>query len=482
MSLFADPSDKVGAAALRLAGAWKSEDLRLAMIRIAGANTVGPERRQAAVAALVDLGDLTSVNDLARIAAGNKPFAVRRDAAIGLAALDTRKAADLAGLLLHTSPPAGEDVEPLFTAFLRQKGGAAALADVFKAQTPAKDAARVGMRVLAGLGVQAPELTAALQTATGQVGLKRKLDAAELQRLTKLVQTEGDPMRGEAVFRRPELGCMQCHALGGAGGKVGPDLSGIGTSAQLDYLIESVILPSKVVREGFTTAVVSTLDGKTYSGVVQRESATELVLRDPIRDEIVIPVKEIEEKRIGGSLMPEGLDHTLTDAELADVVRFLSELGRPGPFAVTHIRAARTWQRLASSPERLLVLDDAALSAVLRNDQTLAWAPLYSQVSGNLPLRDALAAPDSTAIFARCTLEVTTAGKLRLNLGDARAVALWVDGMATQARDAVTLDLAQGMHTLTFRVDLKARPDPHLRCELTDVPGSPAQSRFVGGR
>lgn len=129
-------------------------------------------------------------------------------------------------------------------------------------------------------------------------------------------------MRGEAVFRRPELGCQQCHALGGAGGKVGPDLSGIGTSAQLDYLIESVVLPSKVVREGYTTAVVVTNDGKAYTGVVRRESPTELVLRDPLRDEIVIPVKDIDEKKVGGSLMPEGLDHSLTDAELADLVRF----------------------------------------------------------------------------------------------------------------------------------------------------------------
>jgi putative heme-binding domain-containing protein len=296
------------------------------------------------------------------------------------------------------------------------------------------------------------------------------------------VQTQGDPVRGEAVFRRAELGCMQCHALGGAGGKVGPDLSGIGTSAQLDYLVESVILPSKVVREGYTTAVVSTVDGKTYSGVIQRESPSELVLRDPVRDEIVIPVKEIDEKRIGGSLMPEGLDQTLTDAELADLVRFLSELGRPGPFAVTHIRAARTWQRLASPPERLLVLDDKALGTALRDDPALAWAPLYSQVSGNVPLRDALSAPDSPVVVARCTLEVTTAGKLRLNLGDARAVALWIDDVATPAQDAVTLDLLQGMHTLTFRVDLKARSDPQLRCELTDVAGSPAQARFVGGR
>jgi putative heme-binding domain-containing protein len=474
--LLADANPSVGAAALRLAGAWKSAGLRAALTRWAGAATSDPERRRAAVDALVELGGPLSIDELARIASLDKsPFAVRRDAIVGLAALDTRKAADPAARLLAKAPPAGEDVAPLFTAFLRQKTGAPALANVLKAQAPAKDAARVGLRVLAGLGVQAPELTAALHAATGQVGLKRKLDAAELRRLIKLVQTQGDPVRGEAVFRRAEIGCLQCHALGGAGGKVGPDLSGIGTSAQLDYLIESVVLPSKVVREGYTTAVVATLDGKTYTGVVQRETPTELVLRDPVRDEIVIRVKDIEEKRVGGSLMPDGLDHTLTDGELADLVRFLSELGRPGPFAVTYVRVARTWQRLTALAERYLALDDAALGQALRDDTSLSWTPVYSEVSGNLPLTDAVT-------IVRCTLEVTTAGKLRLNLHDAGGIALWLDGTVREVHNVVALDLPRGMHTLTLRIDARQRANARLRCELADVPGSAAQARFVGGR
>ena len=157
-----------------------------------------------------------------------------------------------------------------------------------------------------------------------------------MKRWIARVQTQGDAARGEAVFRRGTLGCFQCHALGGAGGRVGPDLSGIGTSAQLDYLIESVLLPSKVVREGYTTAHVVTTDGRFFSGVVKRESPKEIVLKDPLRDEIVISAADIEDKRVGGSLMPDGLDQSLTDAELADLFRFLAELGKPGPFGVSH--------------------------------------------------------------------------------------------------------------------------------------------------
>jgi putative heme-binding domain-containing protein len=383
---------------------------------------------------------------------------------------------------LRQAPPPGEDLAALFTAFARQKGGPQALAAVLAARPPARDAARVGVRVLAGLGVQAPELATTLQAAAGQAGQRRKLDPAELKRLIGLVQAHGDPVRGEAVIRRPELGCLQCHALGGAGGRVGPELSGIGTSAQLDYLIESIVLPSKVVREGYTTAHVTTADGKAYSGVIVRESPTQLVLRDPVREEIVIPVKEIEEKRVGGSLMPDGLDQSLTDAELADLVRFLSELGRPGPFAVTHVRVARSWQALASPPERLLVLDDAALGKALQEDSRLIWTSVTSKVSGHLPVREARATSAGAVVFARCHLEVTTPGKLRLALNDARGLRLWVDGRPAEAGAAVTLELTRGVHVLTFRVDLQQRQDTHLRCELTDVPPSAAQGRFVSGR
>jgi hypothetical protein len=180
--------------------------------------------------------------------------------------------------------------------------------------------------------------------------------------------------------------------------------------------------------------------------------------------------------------MPEGLDHALTDAELADLVRFLSELGRPGPFAVTHIRVARTWQRLGSPPERWLALDAGALGKAVREDSGLGWAPLYATVSGDLPVRDIQATPDSATGFVRCTLEVTTSGKLGLDLKDARGVSLWVDGTATEAREVVALDLAHGIHVLTFRVDLKLRHNLPLHCELADVPGSPAQARFLAGR
>ena len=71
-------------------------------------------------------------------------------------------------------------------------------------------------------------------------------------------RTQGDPARGETVFRGTLTNCVSCHAIGGAGGKVGPDLSAVGTGLPMDMVIESVLWPNRQVKEGFMTTAVIT--------------------------------------------------------------------------------------------------------------------------------------------------------------------------------------------------------------------------------
>jgi putative heme-binding domain-containing protein len=477
-TLFHHANPALAAAAMRLAGAWKLEKLRPELARAAG--TAGP-RQYAAVRALVDLGGPESVRRLEALTGPGRPYGVRAEALAGLAALDVRKAAALAAPLLRQPVGPGQDPSVVFTALLQRAGGQAALAAALKRQPPSADAARVGLRVVNGLGTPAPALRAVLQSASGEAGRERKLDAAELRRLVKLVQTQGDPARGEAVFRRPALSCLQCHAIAGAGGHVGPDLATVGASGPVDYLLESVLLPSKVVKDGYTTAHVVTKDGRVLSGVIVRESPRELVLRDPTHDEIVIPAADIEERTTGGSLMPSGLDESLTDAELADLVRFLSELGRPGPYGPSHVPVARRWEHLGPVPESLPTLDDAALGKALHKDARLPWAPAYALASGDLPLDEVGDKAHGVAVV-RCRLDVAAAGKVQLVLPDAAGVTLWVDGAAVPAGRRVPLDLTRGVHTVALRIDLGRRKGSRLRCELAVPAVSSARAAFVAGR
>src|SRR4029077_17930236 len=94
---------------------------------------------------------------------------------------------------------------------------------------------------------------------------------------------------------------------------------------------------------------VMTKSGDILSGVRVRQSDKELVLRDAARDEMIIPLDSIEKKKEIGSIMPAGLADLLTDAEFLDLVRFMSELGKPGPYAVTAAPVVRRWRVPAPS-------------------------------------------------------------------------------------------------------------------------------------
>src|SRR5207247_9360567 len=105
----------------------------------------------------------------------------------------------------------------------------------------------------------------------GNLAVKKDPTAEEIKSLTADSLKLGDAVRGELVFRRKELQCLACHAIGGAGGQVGPDLTSIGARAQPDYLVESLLLPNRAIKEGYHTLDVTKLDGKIVSGVKVRE-------------------------------------------------------------------------------------------------------------------------------------------------------------------------------------------------------------------
>ena len=150
------------------------------------------------------------------------------------------------------------------------------------------------------------------------------------------VLDRGDAARGEAIFRRVEQACLKCHAIAGAGGRVGPDLVSIGASA--GRLFDRIDPAAKRQDQGelsLTHHRGRWPDHQRHQGA---QTDKELVLRDVEDHEVAIPRDAIEEKKEGGSLMPVGLSDGLTRGELVDLVRFLSELGKVGPYAVSQAR------------------------------------------------------------------------------------------------------------------------------------------------
>lgn len=142
-----------------------------------------------------------------------------------------------------------------------------------------------------------------------------ELSDAQLNRIL-LKRREGDVGRGKKIYNRAELSCVKCLAVGGEGGNIGPDLSSIGSAAPADYLVESLIQPSKKIKEGSRMTLIITEDGDVISGLVVREDDNVLIIRNAAGNENRVAKSIIASRHTGSkSMMLSGLVASLREDE-----------------------------------------------------------------------------------------------------------------------------------------------------------------------
>jgi putative membrane-bound dehydrogenase-like protein len=135
---------------------------------------------------------------------------------------------------------------------------------------------------------------------------------------------DGDLRRGQLIFNSPKAACASCHTMGYLGGKVGPDLTSIGTVRTERDLLESIIYPSASFVRSYEPYVVTTRAEETFSGVLKKDAADEVVLATGLGAEVRIARADITEMRPGTlSVMPAGLEQQFSKQELADLLAFL---------------------------------------------------------------------------------------------------------------------------------------------------------------
>ena len=133
--------------------------------------------------------------------------------------------------------------------------------------------------------------------------------------------------RGHGVFFSNQVACSACHRVGARGGPVGPDLSKIGDIRTSRDLLEAILFPSATIVNGYETYSVITQSGLTVAGVISRETASAIYLRTAQRAEIRIDRAEIHEMAPSRlSVMPQGVDQSMTVEQLCDLVAFLQTL------------------------------------------------------------------------------------------------------------------------------------------------------------
>ncbi|MSU49411.1 MAG: dehydrogenase [Opitutus sp.] len=464
-NLLANSDAAIAAATARTLGAWKVSAAAPDLLALIRDGKRPDDVRAAAALALAHLERPESVQDLHGLATSgdieSRYFAVR-----GLTVTDLAGAGSAAAMLL-AEEPGRADPAGLVSAFLQRDRGPAVLEQALASRTPHPAVAAAVSEFHRRTG-QLPSALALRFLVTVEGSLSAALLRENRPALTADVERLGDPVRGERIFRRPTAACVACHAIGPVGPAIGPNLAAVGAAAETSYVVEAILEPNKSIAEHYETTMISTRDDSVRVGVIVAKGEREIVLRDPTDGgkEVRIPVETIRETKTMDSLMPAGLaDQLQSRQEFLDLARFVSLLGRPGPYANDESPVIRKW-RVA-----------AAQNPVPPSDEAASWTTEYSYVSGELLISSVDAAKP---IYARGYVQVQVAGAVQLKLNTAAGLNLWIDGRKITDLSA-PIALGRGRAALTFRVDPSQRGAAGLRVELTSAPGSPAKFQPEGG-
>ncbi len=95
----------------------------------------------------------------------------------------------------------------------------------------------------------------------------------------KVAELEGGNWgRGRRVFHSEAAGCFKCHAMGGIGAKIGPDLSNL---IHRDYasVMRDIVHPSFAINPDYIGHIIALEDGQVLTGVLRDENG-KLLLGD----------------------------------------------------------------------------------------------------------------------------------------------------------------------------------------------------------
>jgi putative heme-binding domain-containing protein len=152
-------------------------------------------------------------------------------------------------------------------------------------------------------------------------------DARPLPPVAELLKRHGDPQRGEKVFFREETQCAKCHKVGDQGVDFGPALTEIGAKLGKDALYEAILDPSAGMSFDYEGWELTLRSGEEHAGIVVSESGDELALKNAQGVTLRLKKAAIERRqKMKLSLMPAGLQLTMSTDELVDLVHYLASL------------------------------------------------------------------------------------------------------------------------------------------------------------
>lgn len=144
-----------------------------------------------------------------------------------------------------------------------------------------------------------------------------------LEQYQQALQLQGSGVAGGDVFKRV---CIQCHqSHDGQGVVFGPPTLTFKTAGKASIL-GNILDPNREVAPQYQAFKFTLKNGETYVGMIAREDGRSVTLALPGGLEKTFLRSTVDSTEgLGYSLMPEGLEQSLTVKEIADLLAYLTE-------------------------------------------------------------------------------------------------------------------------------------------------------------
>jgi cytochrome c oxidase cbb3-type subunit 3 len=152
------------------------------------------------------------------------------------------------------------------------------------------------------------------------------------------VQGLGNARQGKELFYG-DANCSLCHMVEGKGGRLGPELTGVGGSRTREAIVDSVRNPSQRLAWGLTEATkefpqeyesvtVVTAEGKEIKGVTLNEDSFSLQIMEANEQIHLLQKDKLRSfQKSRQSAMPKYDADVLSNKDLEDIVAYLISVG-----------------------------------------------------------------------------------------------------------------------------------------------------------
>lgn len=180
-------------------------------------------------------------------------------------------------------------------------------------------------------------------------GPEAKEKDALIAKFTPEVVKPGNVENGKKLYT---ANCAGCHVFKNEGRNLAPNLTGMGAHGPADLLIH-IVDPNRLVEPNFVSTLIETKDDQSYDGIIDRENAQEVVLRNATGDYTLRTADIKSRSSSGRSLMPEGFDQLGAEG-LRDLLAYLcADENRFRMLDLTPAFTANSSRGLYNSPDNV---------------------------------------------------------------------------------------------------------------------------------